>query len=427
MQQPVSHVSVPQCVVPNVRQAFAELSAALAWYPSRQLELAAVTGTNGKTTTAWLIRSILQAAKHQVGILGTVEYHDGGIRKSSGLTTPESQTLQEWLASMSAHGTSHVALEFSSHALHQDRVAGTLVNVAIITNVTRDHFDYHGDYESYREVKKSIANHLKPDGTLLINADDEGCQQMLAGEFSVSVRTFGISQPADFQARIIHESIEGTRFEISYGDESIEAFTCLVGRHNVSNCLAAAAAAHHLGATLEQIRDGLLLDCVPGRLERVTTTQPFDVFVDYAHTDDALVRVVQCLKRLTSGRVICVFGAGGDRDKAKRPLMGKAASEADLAVVTSDNPRTESPEAIIEDILTGFPPEQEPHVEVDREQAIAWALNSAQPGDAIVIAGKGHETTQQIGTEKIAFDDRAIAREHLKRWSGIARQTRMPA
>ena len=182
-----------------------------------------------------------------------------------------------------------------------------------------------------------------------------------------------------------------------------------------------------MGASLTEIRDGLLLDRVPGRLERVATSHPYDVFVDYAHTDDALRRIVQCLRRLTAGRVICVFGAGGDRDKSKRPLMGNAASEADIAVVTSDNPRTESPDAIIEDILTGFPAGHEPHVEVDRKQAIAWALRTAEAGDSVVIAGKGHETTQQIGTEKIAFDDRSVAREHLKRWPGIVHQSRVSA
>ncbi|MDA1015917.1 MAG: UDP-N-acetylmuramoyl-L-alanyl-D-glutamate--2,6-diaminopimelate ligase [Planctomycetota bacterium] len=427
VQTPIFNVSVPQCIVPNVRLAFAELCAAMAWYPSRQLELAAVTGTNGKTTTTWLIRSIFQAAGLQAGLLGTIEYSDGCSTHASGLTTPDSQTLQRWLTAMPAQGTSHAAIEFSSHALDQDRAAGTLVDVGVITNITQDHFDYHGDFNTYCKVKGRIAEYCKPNGTLLLNADDEGCRQLLEADLPVATQTFAIDRPADTNAVILNESVEGTQFEISFPNDHVEVFTTLIGRHNVSNCLAAAAAAFHLGISVNRIREGLLLDRVPGRLERIQCGQPFQVFVDYAHTDDALCRIVRCLRRLTSGRVICVFGAGGDRDQTKRPLMGRSASEADVAVVTSDNPRTESPQVIIEEILAGFPAEQTPHVEVDRKAAIVWSLNIARPGDSVVIAGKGHETTQQIGSRKIPFDDRLVVREHLSRWTGLAHQARMPA
>lgn len=427
VQQPIPHVSVPQCIVPNVRLAFAELCAAMSWYPSRQLALAAVTGTNGKTTTTWLIRSIFQAAGLQAGLLGTIEYSDGFSTRASGLTTPDSQTLQRWLTAMTAQGTSHAAIEFSSHALDQDRAAGTSIDVGVITNITQDHFDYHRDFSTYRQVKSRIAEYCKPNGMLLLNADDEGCRTLLERGLPGATQTFAVDRPADVSAVVISESVEGTQFEISFPNDHVEVFTPLIGRHNVSNCLAAAAAAFQLGISVNRIREGLLLDRVPGRMERINCGQPFQVFVDYAHTDDALRRIVRCLRRLTSGRVICVFGAGGDRDQAKRPLMGRAASEAHVAVITSDNPRTESADTIIEHILAGFPAEQTPHVESDRKTAISWALDHARPGDCVVIAGKGHENTQQIGSRKIPFDDRLVVREHLTRWAGFGHQARMPA
>ena len=404
---------VPQCLVPDVRRAFALLCDALAGHPSQTLKIAGVTGTNGKTTTTWLIRSILRAAGHQTGVLGTIEYADGARRERAGLTTPDSQILSNWLASMIAAKTTHAAMELSSHALDQGRACGTQLDVAIVTNVTQDHFDYHQNFETYLTAKCRIAEHLKPDGVLVLNADDPG-SSTIAKRVAVSGRviTFGIDHEADVTATILRETTAGTQFVLGCGEGAESVFIPMIGRHNVANALAAAAAAHHFGVPLKTIALGLeLLLAVPGRLERVDAGQPFDVFVDFAHTEDALRRCVTNLRQLCAKRVIVVFGAGGDRDRSKRPKMAQAVLGASLIVVTSDNPRTEDPQRIIEDILAGFAPSFPPlHVEPDRKAAIAWTLDQAQPGDCVLIAGKGHETEQIIGTQRFPFDDREVVR-----------------
>lgn len=407
---------VPQCVVPDVRQAFARLCDALAGRPSETLKLAGVTGTNGKTTTTWMIRSILRAAGYQTGVLGTIEYSDGSRRERAGLTTPDSQVLSNWLAAMVAAGTTHAAMELSSHALDQDRTSGTQLDVAIVTNVTQDHFDYHLDFGAYLAAKTRIVEHLKPDGVLVLNADDARsssiARSLPAGR---QLMTFGIEREADLTAPILEETSAGTRFVLGCGAEAEEVFTPLIGRYNVLNALAAAAAAHHFGVPLKTIALGIgLLSAVPGRMERVDVGQPFEVFVDFAHTEDALRRCLSNLRRLCSQRIIVVFGAGGDRDRNKRPKMAQAVLAADLIVVTSDNPRTEDPQRIVDDILTGFAPSFPPlHIELDRRTAITWALNQARPGDCVFIAGKGHETEQIIGTKRYPFDDREVVREAL--------------
>ena len=407
---------VPQCLVPDVRRAFALLCDALAGHPSQTLKIAGVTGTNGKTTTTWLIRSILRAAGHQTGVLGTIEYADGARRERAGLTTPDSQILSNWLASMIAAGTTHAAMELSSHALDQGRACGTQLDVAIVTNVTQDHFDYHQNFETYLTAKCRIAEHLKPDGVLVLNADDPG-SSTIAKRVDIGGRvvTFGIDHEADVTATILRETTAGTQFVLGCGEGAESVFIPMIGRHNVANALAAAAAAHHFGVPLKTIALGIeLLLAVPGRLERVDAGQPFDVFVDFAHTEDALRRCVTNLRQLCAKRVIVVFGAGGDRDRSKRPKMAQAVLGASLIVVTSDNPRTEDPQRIIEDILAGFAPSFPPlHVEPDRKAAITWTLDQAQPGDCVLIAGKGHETEQIIGTQRFPFDDREVVRTAL--------------
>lgn len=416
-------LSVPQCLVPDVRRAFALLCDALAGYPSQTLKTAGVTGTNGKTTTTWLIRSILRAAGHPTGVLGTIEYSDGTRREQAGLTTPDSQILSNWLASMVANGTTHAAMELSSHALDQGRACGTQLDVAIVTNVTQDHFDYHHTFETYLFAKAGIANYLKPDGLLVLNADDAGSSAIAKRvAFGGRFMTFGIDHEADVTATIVRETTAGTDFVLSCGAEAASVHTPMIGRHNVSNALAAASAAHHFGVPLKTIALGIeLLPAVPGRLERVAAGQPFDVFVDFAHTEDALRRCVSNLRQLCSRRVIVVFGAGGDRDRSKRPKMAQAVLGADLVVVTSDNPRTEDPQRIIEDILAGFAPRLPPlRVEPDRQAAIAWSLAEAHPGDCVLIAGKGHETEQIIGTQRFPFDDRQVVRAAWKEISSPA-------
>ncbi|MFN0053131.1 MAG: UDP-N-acetylmuramoyl-L-alanyl-D-glutamate--2,6-diaminopimelate ligase [Planctomycetales bacterium] len=414
VDRPLADVTVPQCVVPDVRRAYAQLCSALMADPSRRLGVAGVTGTNGKTTTTWLIRSILQGADRQTGLLGTIDYCDGQRTEPSRLTTPDSSTLARWLAAMIANGATHATLELSSHALDQRRSAGVALDAAIITNITQDHFDYHHDFEAYRLSKLRILDHLKENGTAIINVDDPGSLSCLP-HAPGKVLTFGLGQPADFTAHLLESNLRGTLFRLMHGEESVLVRTPLIGRYNVSNCLAAAAAAWHLGIGLQEISRGIeALHCVPGRMEPVVGGQPFPVFVDYAHTEDALRNAITALRPLTRGRILCVFGAGGDRDRTKRPLLGRAAAEADLAVVTSDNPRSEDPQRIIEEIVAGMAGRgRSPYIEPDRERAIRWALQHAGAGDTVLIAGKGHETEQQTGSVRLHFDDREVARACL--------------
>jgi UDP-N-acetylmuramoyl-L-alanyl-D-glutamate--2,6-diaminopimelate ligase len=423
VSRPLPDVSVPQCVVPDVRSAYARLCAALAGHPERQVQIAGVTGTNGKTTVTWMVRSILAAAGQRCGVLGTVEYFDGCRSEPAKLTTPDSFSLSAWLARMVANNTPHAAMELSSHALHQGRAAGVSLTAALVTNVTQDHFDYHGDYEAYWASKVRILELMAPGGLVGLNLDDPGSLTMRDRvPQGLRLLTFGLSPAADVAAQLLEESLVGTRFRLTIAGRSQDCSLTLVGRHNVSNCLAAAVAATAFGIPLEQIVAGLeQFRGAPGRLERIDAGQPFQVFVDYAHTDDALRRCLQALRSLTAGRVICVFGAGGDRDRTKRPLLGRAAMLADVAIITSDNPRSEDPLRIIDEIAAGFADPKAPFVEPDRGAAIRRALDLAQPGDCVLIAGKGHEQEQVIGERRIPFDDRAVARAVLwerseRRW-----------
>ncbi len=414
VDHPLVGVQARQCIVPDVRRSYAELCAAMHGYPSRRLALAGVTGTNGKTTITWMIRSICQAAGKQTGLLGTVEYSDGAYDEPATLTTPGSAALSAWLESMVRRETSHAAIELSSHALEQRRCCGTLLDCAILSNLTQDHFDYHGTFENYRRAKLRILNLLKPAGLAIINMDDAGSRSCL-DEAPRRVLTYGLEQPADLTAIVLDESLFGSRFRVSVGAETMIFQISLPGRHNISNALAAIAAGIHFGFDLGTIAKGLgRLQAVPGRVESVDCGQPFHVFVDYAHTDDALARCLGFLRKHCDGRLHCVFGAGGDRDRTKRPLLGKAAGYADLIIVTSDNPRSESPESIIRDIVAGISDPSNVLIEPDRRAAIALALAGARPGDCVLIAGKGHETTQTIGEEKQPFDDREVVRDYFR-------------
>jgi UDP-N-acetylmuramoyl-L-alanyl-D-glutamate--2,6-diaminopimelate ligase len=428
MERPLAGVSVPQCIVPDVRSAFSRLCEALAGDPSRRLDVAGITGTNGKTTTTWLIRSLLANAGHRCGVLGTVEYSDGINVEGSSLTTPASRPLARWLGRMVANGTRRAAIELSSHALDQRRAAGIELESAVITNITQDHFDYHHGLEAYREAKSRIMELVRPGGLIALNADDPGSWSLRDQVHdSVAFVSFGLRPSADISAQVREESLEGTRFRISIHGRSLECATTLIGRHNVSNCLAAAAAASHLCLSPEEIVAGIeQFHCVPGRLERITCGQPFEVFVDYAHTDDALHRCLQSLRSITPGRLFCVFGAGGDRDRTKRPLLGRAALLADVAIVTSDNPRSEEPLEIIDQIVAGMSSARtSPLVEPDRAAAIATALQMAKPGDCVLLAGKGHETEQIIGDRRLPFDDRQVARAILsEQWRPLLGQLR---
>ena len=415
--------TIPQCIVTDVRTSFSRICESLAGHPSGHLKVTGITGTNGKTTTTWLVRSLLEKAGHRCGLLGTVEYCDGLRTDASTLTTPDSRTLAQWLARMVQTGAKHAAIELSSHALHQGRAAGIELEASVVTNVTHDHFDYHQTFESYLTAKSRIFELVRPGGLIALNIDDSGAWSLRDRICeSMSCVSFGLNPSADISAQIRDESLTGTRFRLGIHGKSFDCATRLIGRHNVSNILSSVTAASHLGLTPEEIVGGIeAFRCVPGRLEFVDCGQPFQVFVDYAHTDDALRRCLVSLRGLTPGRLICVFGAGGDRDRSKRPKLGAAAELADVAVVTSDNPRSEDPRSIIDEILAGMNEPETAMVEVDRRQAIRKVLTMARPGDCLLIAGKGHESEQIIGHARLPFDDRQVTREILReRWQTLA-------
>jgi UDP-N-acetylmuramoyl-L-alanyl-D-glutamate--2,6-diaminopimelate ligase len=394
VERPLS-LRVPQVVVADVREAMALAAAEFFGRPTHELEVAAVTGTNGKTTTAFLLHSILETAGRRPGLLGTIESRVGGERRPALRTTPEAIDLQRTFREMLDAGDRSCALEATSHGSHYRRIAGTRFACLVFTNLTQDHLDLHGTMEEYFEAKRRLfVEGSRPPAAINIG-DSWG--RRLADELPDAL-TYGFAPDADLTS----EALAGIDLKLK-------------GRFNVENALAAMAGARLLGIPDEEIAAGLeRLEGVPGRFESVDEGQPFTVLVDYAHTPDSLENVLQSARGLTGERVLCVFGCGGDRDRGKRPLMGRIAAElADLAIVTSDNPRSEDPRAIIEEILGGA--EAELEVEPDRREAIARAIEAAAPGDVVVIAGKGHEQGQQFRDRTVPFDDREVAREALRR------------
>lgn len=412
--RPVHGWTGPVCYVEDTRGAYGRVCQALAGNPSRRLKTIGVTGTNGKTTVTRLIASVLQAAALAPSVSGTLGRFDGVATCPTEWTTPPAEVLAGWLRRSAAHGCTHAVMEVSSHALAQSRVAGIEFDVVCLTNIARDHLDYHGTIRNYRRAKARIFEHLAPEGFSIINVDDPPAAAMLS-RAEGPVLTVGLAAPAEVTATIVERCASEQTFLLEVGSDSAPVRTPLVGDHNVGNCLIAAAVGLVYGLDVQTIVRGLeAVVCVPGRMQRIECGQPFSVFVDYAHTPDALTVCLQTLRRVTRGRLICVFGAGGDRDQTKRPLMGLAAEQAaDLIVLTSDNPRSESPRAIIDGILSGCRRGAEAVVIEDRGQAIAWALGQACPGDCVLIAGKGHETSQIIADRREPFDDRQAARAWL--------------
>jgi UDP-N-acetylmuramoyl-L-alanyl-D-glutamate--2,6-diaminopimelate ligase len=408
-------------VVDDARVAIADLAQAIRGWPARRLTCIGITGTNGKTTTAHLIRHILAAAGHSPAMLGTVTYETGRRRLPADTTTPDPVTLADLMAEMVADGRTHLVMETSSHALDQRRTAGLDFRVAVFTNLTGDHLDYHKTMEDYLAAKRKLFEGLSASAAAVINRDD-AAGEALAAATKARVCWYGLSSAADLWARIDRIDSNGTDFTFARGSEHLAAHTPLIGRHNVYNCLAAAAACTALDVPLPAVADALAdVRCVPGRLQRVEAAAAFQVFVDYAHTDDALANVLNSLRPVTRGRLIVVFGCGGDRDRTKRPRMGRVAEQlADQVVITSDNPRSERPEAIIEEICSGLSAEGRGRaiVEADRRAAIARAIGLAREGDIVLIAGKGHETYQIIGGRRIHFDDVETATEVLGRAAG---------
>ena len=410
----------PWVQVKDAREALAVLSAAALGHPASRLELVGVTGTNGKTTTTHLIDAALRAAGKTVGLLGTVQYRAGSRIAEAVRTTPEASDLQVLFREMRDAACTHAVLEVSSHSLALKRVHGLGFKVAVFTNLTRDHLDFHGDMDNYFLAKRRLFDTLlRADGHAILNADDDRTPE-LAGACPGRVWTYSLGRrPADLQAEAVSLGLEGTRFRVRTPLGSFELQSPLLGRFNVSNLLAAFGAALALEVPPETAIAGLAsVPGVPGRLERVEAGQDFTVIVDYAHTDDALKNLLEAMRDLKPGRLITVFGCGGDRDRSKRPLMGAVATRlSDVVVLTSDNPRSEPPEAILQEIQRGMPADRgaERHVAVDRREAIGLALEMAGPGDVVVIAGKGHETYQVLRDRTVPFDDRQVAREALSR------------
>jgi UDP-N-acetylmuramoyl-L-alanyl-D-glutamate--2,6-diaminopimelate ligase len=415
--------AVPRVLVPSSREALARLADAYFGHPSGDLTVIGITGTNGKTTTSYLVDALLTARGQRTGLIGTVQYRVGTEVISAGQTTPEAVELQSLLRRMVNAGVTAVAMEVSSHALALSRVDGIDFDIAVFTNLTQDHLDFHPSMDTYFTAKRRLFALLaagpKSGRAAVVNADDPSGISMVAG-LPLRMITYGIRERADVRAERWTSGAEGIRMSVQTPAGPLDIVSPLVGEHNVMNLLATAGVGVALGIAPDAIGRALgSVGSVPGRFERVEAGQPFLVIVDYAHTPDALERTLETAQKLRApgGRLAVVFGCGGDRDRGKRPLMGAIASRlCDRVWVTSDNPRSERPEAIIADIVAGIPggPALDRHETLpDRRAAIQGALRWARAGDVVVIAGKGHETYQVLGSQVLPFDDRVEARAAL--------------
>ena len=425
-----AHPGVPHLIVPDARAATADLAAAFHGHPTRRLRVIGVTGTSGKSTTTYLIKSICDAAGRRAGLLGTIKYELGGRELPSNNTTPGADELQGYFADMVAAGLHAGVMEVSSHALVQGRVRGVEFAAAVFSNLTQDHLDYHGTMDEYREAKGILFRDLAPGAAAVLNADDPASDRY-AALTKGRVAWYGLNDPrAAYTAEVISSDFHGSSILVKTPDGPFHLETRMVGTHNVYNLLAATAACHATGIPLEDIQRGLETTAVvPGRLEAVDCGQDFAVFVDYAHKPDAMENVLHCLRPLVRGRLITVFGCGGDRDRGKRPLMGKIASErSDFVILTSDNPRSERPGAILREIEKGIADKAKYRVCEDREEGIRRALSMAEKGDVVLIAGKGHEAYQIFKDTVKPFDDRQVAREILTQMHGyVTRQDSLGA
>jgi UDP-N-acetylmuramoyl-L-alanyl-D-glutamate--2,6-diaminopimelate ligase len=402
-------IDVVQIIHPDVASVEAEIAKEFYGHPTDHLFLIGITGTNGKTTTSYLIRHLFEKNREPCGLIGTIEWIVGNHVFPSEITTPDILQNQKCFYEMKEHGCKNCVMEVSSHALDQGRVRSIAFDVAIFTNLTQDHLDYHQTMEQYAKAKASLFSSAK---SAIINVDSAYAAQMVG---SKNILRYGLEQPCDLTARNVELSASGLKCEIAFRDEVLPFSSQLIGRFNVYNLLAAIGAGLVRGLKLQQILHALSsFTTVPGRLERVLNEHGMNIFVDYAHTDDALSNVLQTLNELKKGQLITVFGCGGNRDAGKRPKMGAVVEAlSDLFIVTSDNPRHEDPEEIIRQILAGLKSPGRALVLVDREEAIRRAVQMATPEDIVLIAGKGHENTQIFSDQTIAFDDRAVARASL--------------
>jgi len=412
-------MDVPYVCVEDARDALAAVSSRFYRRPSARLSVTGITGTNGKTTTSYILCSILKAAGHDTGVIGTIGYRIRDEKYAAPFTTPEPPAFQKLLREMVDAGVSHVVAEVSSHALALKRVDYTKFDVAVFTNLTRDHLDFHTDMDDYFAAKKRLFEELLVEGgTSVINVDDSYGMK-LKSSLSGNVITYGLDGGADLVGCVMELGGWGIKLEVAYKGKTHELESNLLGAPNVYNILSAVGAAVALGISWDAIAQGVKsVKNVEGRFERVDLGQDFLLLIDYAHTDDALRRLLLAAKDLTRGRVITVFGCGGDRDKGKRPLMGEAASElSDLVFVTSDNPRSEDPLSIIRDVEAGMKRDNY-RVVPDRAEAIAEAVMAARAGDTVLIAGKGHEEYQLVGDQRLGFSDRAVAEAAVRRKMG---------
>lgn len=408
-------------VVENTRSALADLAATFYGFPARKLKMAGVTGTNGKTTTTFLIKHICEKAGLRCGLIGTVRYEIAERVLPAPRTTPESLDMEELLAQMLNAGCRAAAVEVSSHALAQDRTRGLEWDVAVFTNLTQDHLDFHGTLENYFDAKAKLFEQLrhqskKSKAVAVVNIDDRYGQKLLARiNKQISVVTFGVGARADFRSSNYRHELGATTYQLDARGKSYLVRVPLIGRFNVANSMAALAAANALGLGLrEAVLSLAKAPQVPGRLEIVPAKRQFQVFVDYAHSPDALLNVLKTLRELGPRRLIVVFGCGGDRDKQKRPLMGEVVDrQADFAIITSDNPRKENPDAIIAAVEKGFRSDRFEKIP-DRAEAIARAIEIAQPRDIVLIAGKGHENYQEFADHTVPFEDIQVARRAIE-------------
>lgn len=402
-----------QIIAQNTRSAFTRLCAALFDHPEDKIEMVGVTGTNGKTTTCFILKSIFDFAGYKTGLIGTVKNMIGDAEYPAALTTPNPYELFSLLAEMAREGCEYCFMEVSSQALDQSRVDAIRFSAAVFTNLTRDHLDYHGTLENYKAAKKKLFSMAD---TAIINYDDPAGAYMLDGVDCRRITYSVTSNQSSYSAKNIRVRATGVEYELVSDSNIGRVHFCVPGSFSVYNSMAAAVCAVELGVEFKTVLEGLSrCGGVKGRIEVVPTNNDYTVIIDYAHTPDGLENVLSSLRELTEGRLICVFGCGGDRDKTKRPIMGGIAEKyADLSVVTSDNPRSENPDDIIKDILEGMSASSRRLVEPDRTKAIALAISKARSGDVIVLAGKGHETYQILANGKIHYDEREIVADILK-------------
>jgi UDP-N-acetylmuramoyl-L-alanyl-D-glutamate--2,6-diaminopimelate ligase len=424
----------PLLIVDDSRRALALLANTFFGHPSRRLMLTGITGTNGKTTTTYLVKSIIEAAGNTAGLIGTIDYRVGDKVYPAPNTTPESLDLQRLLSEMVGRGASHCVMEVSSHALALNRIAGCEFAAAGFTNLTQDHLDFHESMDAYFRAKLQLFTGLSPEAWAVVNSDDVHGVDIIR-KTPARVITTGFSELANVRpVGTIRHGINGLRFDAASPAGTIPVESSLVGRFNIYNILTAIGVGAALGVSADMIARGIrTMNSVPGRMEIVDESQPFGVVVDYAHTEDAIIRLLESIREITAKRIITVFGCGGDRDRTKRPRMGAAAIKgSDIVIVTSDNPRTEDPLSIIRDIEQGLvergiktsareaatpvAPGKKPYTLIpDRHEAVSVAVGLARPGDVVVLAGKGHEDYQIIGEKKIRFDDRKVAREEIRK------------